>query len=469
MFQALFDAPLAAATASMCRVILAIREHVADTASMCRASMCCLRVCTSIVIEKDSEGLLDTFAEKATDIVAKYVTVLVWSDEQSVLATSLQETMLGKRSAAATAGVLYLAQHAGESDTTPHYRIPRFRCEDLKMVAGAVMAPTKSESIPPGLHFIIGTGGKKGNEDAISRCFVTQEGKAIPKQKSVITLLLDEESLSARKGKQQGQVKLSQSLVVFSPPDQLWAPQSKARMHYTMTSALSDVIAGIVTPPYTETWMVSREEKSALLGTRGVIRASGGVPDEIERYERPAFSTDLIPVNWFPLPVQFYEEMIHSWGLKVLLVATVLDEAAGTAGIMTRTPVILLAFSEEHKTMLQEELRKRVWEAMRDTQSSLYEPVLCDIMGAEAAQQSNRRVSRPRGNSFGGKDKGKGKPVVPAKRGGHGLGAHGREPPRKQHKPRAEDDADDPQDVLSTEEGGDGAEEEDDDEDIEEE
>ena len=137
-------------------------------------------------MEKDREGVLDDFIDKMNSTIDKFVTMVTLPEDGSFesLAAELKQTRVGKRMATETVGVLYMIQHAGETDAQPHSRIPRFRAEHLRMMIQAHCELEDAEKLPGRMHFFITDGGKRGNETGIEKTFMSSNGKMLAKDHS---------------------------------------------------------------------------------------------------------------------------------------------------------------------------------------------------------------------------------------------------------------------------------------------
>ena len=98
------------------------------------------KMCTSDELEKDMEGALHRYVEKAELLINKYVMMIVEPDSGSKLGDMLRETQVVKKQLTGTVGCIYMSQHAGESDCRPHCRQPRFRADHLKLVVNGERA-----------------------------------------------------------------------------------------------------------------------------------------------------------------------------------------------------------------------------------------------------------------------------------------------------------------------------------------
>lgn len=163
----------------------------------------------------------------------------------------------------------------------------------------------------------------------------------------------------------------------------LWTCPRTDRLHYNQTSTASNIIMGITSPTYEEGWMMSQQEKKACLGSAGLIRAGGpGDNGESDKgNDRPVFEHDHVPACWHSLPQEFWEEMIHSFGLKAVFIPTVMDDHAAMACIMTSTPAVLMLFSEGQRELLRTRLLKRIWEEYRNPQSKLHQVGVSTLIG----------------------------------------------------------------------------------------
>lgn len=176
------------------------------------------------------------------------------------------------------------------------------------------------------------------------------------------------------------------------------------RLHYTSTSVATNIIMGITSEKYEKGWMLTKAEKTAFLGSAGSIRA-GGPSEEGQKTDRPTFENDLVPACWHSLPREFFEELIHSFGLKAVFVPTVMDDNAAMACIISGTPAVMMLFSEEQRTLLRERLLKLIWQEFRDPHSKLYEAGVSKVIGTPQGQAVVRKPTpKKAANKKGKKD-----------------------------------------------------------------
>lgn len=179
------------------------------------------KMCTSDELEKDMDGALHRYAEKAELLINKYVMMIVEPDSGSKLGDMLRETQVVKKQLTGTVGCIYMSQHAGESDCRPHVRQPRFRADHLKLVVNGLASASSvsGDEMPKNCHFLIGDAGKEGLEASISKCFLQSDGKVMVKSKCTSALIFDEEALNKKKARVFGRINLMQRLHVFSHTD----------------------------------------------------------------------------------------------------------------------------------------------------------------------------------------------------------------------------------------------------------
>lgn len=99
-------------------------------------------------------------------------------------------------------------------------------------------------------------GFRPGNDANVVGCFCKTSGKDfLTKQKTTFHILYDEESLQARRKKQQGVLNLLEGALAFSK-DVLNIPRKK-RLHY-LGHTYSSVIGPVAVPPFTSEvlWLV---------------------------------------------------------------------------------------------------------------------------------------------------------------------------------------------------------------------
>ena len=246
------------------------------------------------------------------------------------------------------------------------------------------------------------------HQDSFSKQFVNNDGRMVGKQKSVTYLGFDEESMATKKGKVQGVLNLVHRLHTFTAPGVMPGPvagqgESKERKHFQGTSMRGNMIQGISLPDWESTWMVSKQKKAAILGGVGSVQV-GGSPDPVtEVGEKPSFDHDLIPVCWHGLPPELYEEFFFSFGLKSCVLATTMDENGCLAAIFSKVPVVAVCFCEDHIQALRQRLEEKVWAAMADPNSDIYDAEFAKIVGSETKASGGTRQKKSRGNTTSNK------------------------------------------------------------------
>ena len=100
---------------------------------------------------------------------------------------------------------------------------------------------------------------------------------------------------------------------------------------------------------------------------------SGKVP-------KPVGEDGCEPMCWHSMSHKFYEELIHSFSVRVVLDLTCLDGLFPVASILTKTPYIGVVFSEEHRQAMHSYLVNTVFAEMQSEGSPIYQAGLVEIL-----------------------------------------------------------------------------------------
>eukprot|EP00971_Amphidinium_carterae_P125458 2485244-Amphidinium_carterae.1 len=96
----------------------------------------------------------------------------------------------------------------------------------------------------------------------------------------------------------------------------------------------------------------------------------------------------MTPMCWHGLPVELYEELIHSFQLSAVVLATTMDELGCIAGIRMKVPVVACCFTQDHIDALRQRVEDVVWCEMQDEASDLYEAGLVKALGPKSAKSA---------------------------------------------------------------------------------
>ncbi|CAE7282755.1 unnamed protein product, partial [Symbiodinium sp. CCMP2592] len=111
-------------------------------------------VLTAEELEKDTDSAVEGFLEKADSLVRRYITTVTEVESGSEFVDMLKEKSVWKMS---RVGVMYAVQHAGESDSLPHCRTPRFRYEHMRKYFNGILGRNGEgdESFPSNMLFLL--------------------------------------------------------------------------------------------------------------------------------------------------------------------------------------------------------------------------------------------------------------------------------------------------------------------------
>lgn len=345
-------------------------------------------VCTLEDLERDKDNALAGWMEKADNLVRKYIHLVPEQNSGSDIAASLRNMSVVKMMSVESrrVGIFYTCQHAGESDTMPHCRGPAFRLDHLqKLIAGSIKA-CDLDAMPPGAVYFILNGGSFGNNDAFGKAFLDKNNKAMAKNKDLVYLALEEESLQKRRLRKRGSLNLMQGIVIYSPVTMeliRGSSHTQERLHYTTTTPSSNIISGVAMEPYEDLWLLEPGVKRGFMKD-GLVRAGGSCPDHL-REDKPEISGQgsKVPVNWHSLPHQLWEEFFHSYELDGGVFLTLLDEQPAVAAIRSQKQAVGITLNSAHMDLMYARLASVVFQAFRDPTDDLYEPALGKLLGVK--------------------------------------------------------------------------------------
>ena len=119
-------------------------------------------------------------------------------------------------------GIFYNSNSSGESITNPKTRLPPFRQQHFKHLAGAVLKTRSKlvnasfEGIHPADVYMVDNGGKDGLNTSILAAFVSSKGEKLPMHVLKKDILIDEESINRRRGKCRGPVNQLETLMMIT-------------------------------------------------------------------------------------------------------------------------------------------------------------------------------------------------------------------------------------------------------------
>eukprot|EP00971_Amphidinium_carterae_P343151 6482746-Amphidinium_carterae.1 len=364
---------------------------------------------------------------------------------------------------------MYWVSQQGESDTTPHLRIPSFKPEQLKKWAGVLNTDEMGErnEMAANAYWFINSSGRAGNDaSTFGKCFMNDVGKGLSKETTTIHVMFEEKSVQQRRGKQQGwsdhcetthakggeeerkegkaregkgrkearsflrfegRKKMKEEVRIFLKKERCSPHLARAASAISRPGCTTRQLLHLPTPfqellshllirsSFLRLWLVGRTEKFSLLAGGGVVLASGhGSGSTGVVNEKPTFPDDQVPVNWHNMGTAFWEEMLHSYALTACLMVTTLDETPAIAAILSKTSMILVCINGQHVKMLKQRIISVVFGLMRDPSSPLHEPGLTRLSGVRT-RSTPSKIQRPAVKHGAGKPKAKHKAKAKAK------------------------------------------------------
>ncbi|CAE7902449.1 nlaXM, partial [Symbiodinium sp. KB8] len=212
-----------------------------------------------------------------------------------------------------------------------------------------------------------------GNNDAFGKAFLDNNNKAMAKNKDLVYLALEEESLQKRRLHKRGGLNLMQGVVIYTPctMDLIQGSSHTAeRLHYTSTTPNSNIISGPAV------------KKSIMKD--GLVRARRSCPEHM-REGKPEISGQgsKVPLSWHSLPHQLWEEFFHSYELDAGVLLTLLDEQPAVAAIRSQKQAVGMTLNSAHMDLMYARLASVVFQAFRDPTDDLYEPALGKLLGVK--------------------------------------------------------------------------------------
>ena len=368
-------------------------------------------VCTAEDIDKDKDNALAGWMEKADNLVRKYIHLVTEQSSSSDIAASLRNMAVVKMMSAEgrRVGVFYTCQHAGESDSMPHCRAPAFRLDHLQKMIGGTIKACGLDAMPPGAVYFIMNGGSFGNNDAFGKAFLDNNNKAMAKNKDLVYLALEEESLQKRRLRKRGGLNLMQGVVIYTPLTMeliQGSSHTAERLHYTSTTPNSNMISGVSVEAYEDLWLLEPAVKKSIMKD-GLVRAGGSCPEHI-REDKPEISGhgSKVPLSWHSLPHQLWEEFFHSYELDAGVFLTLLDEPPAVAAIRSQKQAVGMTLNSAHMDLMYARLASIVFQAFRDPTDDLYEPALGKLLGVKKkTTKTTVKRNNPKKKAQGAKNK----------------------------------------------------------------
>lgn len=229
-------------------------------------------------------------------------------------------------------------------------------------------------------------GGKSGHQTELLRPFHSK--KKVVKQ---YILIKDETSQLNRMQRARGginTVRLHETMYVVSK--QVPIMKSRPFLDYKFSSGGS-VIGPIVMPPLSELWETTWQMKKEIYMAENLI-AVGGKADEDDDMDEPTVKAKprtanvIEPVFYHNLPESFYSEILTAFPLAGVLDLTPGDGSFALAAFKANVVYCGICFGDVHKAQLQKQIERKIWQAMSNDASPIYEPRLVAALVSEAGE-----------------------------------------------------------------------------------
>ena len=157
-------------------------------------------------------------------------------------------------------------------------------------------------------------------------------GKALTKVRHDYLMFYTEDGLGQRRERVRGMINQVETLSIFTFNGMTMA--KKPSKHFT-GSNYGNVIGPLSTMAYDDKdcWILDPAGKKALYGPSGKTLAGGAVPDAPPRPQVEGGE----PASWHLTHKHVWEELIHSFSVKLMVQAPTLDHLMAMACIQART------------------------------------------------------------------------------------------------------------------------------------
>lgn len=141
-------------------------------------------------------------------------------------------------------------------------------------------------------------------------------------------------------------------------------PERK-RLHFPGSTS-GDTIYGIGKPDIASEWTVTWKDKKEMYTKKYLIPVggeTGGVDPEEEQAERKTDATN-VPVTYHGMPEAWYQELIHTFFLKLVVDLTPGDAKFAWQALLNRIGYVGITFSPAHSTGIYHHLKTQMKQEM---------------------------------------------------------------------------------------------------------
>ncbi len=351
------------------------------------------------------------YAERLVD---SHVTLIPEPQTESQLVTQLKAHDITKHSKGVK-GVDYVAAIftvglSSESITDPHLRGAPFKKERLTKLgkswlrarhdlhaAGGEAAPA---TLLPGDMFIALDNQKSGLVPKLTNFL--KDGQKSHFTEKRFTLVYDFDSVKNRKQRIKGVGTVNQTeTMVVATLDNLSVP-ARQHKHY-MGMNTGSVISHIKLPSFSDCWCLSFDLKKQIYAKLRlpVGGKTGGddddddgdapeggeeqeVPPTIETFDANVAATgkkaptvragaNIEPLSYNSMPVEFFDDLLHSFAIKDLYDFTPCDGVAALACIRAKKGYVAVCFTDAHADHLRKRLVEQVLKALGTPNDDLHD------------------------------------------------------------------------------------------------
>ena len=197
---------------------------------------------------------------------------------------------------------------------------------------------------------------------AIQNTFLKVDGTHMEKQKTIYTMLTDEESLKDRRERTRGFVQQDERIYVFS---RYPLSMTKVARKFYPGSNYGSCLGPVVAPGYNDAacWRLTVDEKNQLFGKDGKILVGGACE---EPCPKPACEDGKEPASWHFMNPKVMAEMLHGFKPRAVVKFTEIDHLMALECLKARVPLVSCCFTAAHASMLKKKVVSELWKAMCD-------------------------------------------------------------------------------------------------------
>jgi hypothetical protein len=412
--------------------------------------------------------------------LSTYVYLIPDTKSTSDLEQAIRESAMSNIRGDPTGMVVYYwdVKMSGESVTRPELRIPPMRDANYHRMVRTVVSARGPVGVPATLRSgeiaILLDGGRQGNTPKILAPWKegTVSTEADPEADdeddtdadhkpgfvhTKLNLIYTEDSIQSRRKRIRGagtaSIQQCEGAHMLSMT-RVSLPERK-RLHFEGSTS-GDTIYGIGKPDMASEWTVTWKDKKEMYTKKYLIpcggKTEGADPDE-EQAERKTDATS-VPVTYHSMPEAWYQELIHTFFIKLVVDLTPGDAKFAWQALLNRVGYVGITFSLAHSTAIYDHLKTQMKQEMCKPGSRMFNHQYALATGVKTETGGNTGAGGciglpPRRSSGIGRGRGRGKQLAAA--GGSMLSPAGGDGPGggEEASPIAviQDDEDDVADV----------------------